>query len=179
MRWFVSIIITSCISIGVAVLLSNLTTLDEKIQQDQIQSIPTKLEHKLNDQNIVDHLIELPMSLDIYRVDWGHSILSIDLQLANEDVHPTLVYKDLTEISHFGLESMDNVKQVLVRVFEKGPLDPNHIQFMLAMDAHRNDWSSVQYESLKQNEISINQFLHSSFSFTTTQKWERFVSENR
>lgn len=180
MRWFVSIIITSVVSIGVAVLLSNLSTLEDKVQQDQRQGVSMKLEHRLNDQNIVDHLIELPVSLDIYRVNWGHSILSIDLKIVNKDIHPTYVYKDLTEISHFGLETMDNVKQVLIRVYETAEsADPNHGQFMLALDAHRDDWPSVQYESVEQNEMSSRQFVHSNFSFTTTEKWERFITENR
>jgi hypothetical protein len=181
MRWFVGFIITSFVSIGVALLLSNLTEINEKYNQahqEQMQSVSIGVESKLSDQNIVDRLINLPLNLDIHRVDWSHSILSIDLKLTNSDMVPTLIYKDLIEISHFGLDSMDNVKEVLIRVFDMNIADPSHVQFMLAMNAHRDNWSTVQYESFEQNKINAGQFLRSHFSFTSTQKWERFVNEN-
>ena len=163
MRWFVGIFIASCISMGIAVLLSYLPTVQQELNG---------LDEKFNNENLVDHLVRLPVHLDIQRVDWNHSILSIDLLLDDETVDSTLIYEDLVEISRFGLSSMSNVKQVLVRVFYHEKIDLNHYQMLIAMDAHRDQWSTSDYEQLQRKKRSADQFLQSHFSLYFTKYWE-------
>ncbi len=182
MRWVVIFTITSFISIGVAVLLTNLSLLNDKVSQFKIDSSTEQTfintSQQLDNDNLVDHLIDLRLYTDIYRVDWNHSILSVDLKLPINSINSTLIYKDLLQISHMALEEMSNVKQVLIRVLQTQSVDARHAQFILAMDAHRDNWSSGQYVRYEENKISADQYVRAHFSFTYSQQWDDLLKIN-
>jgi hypothetical protein len=172
MRWFIGLFITLFFAFSVTILLSYLPHLEEKSAESQVQRIPNILESRLYDLNVVDHLAKLPMELNIQRVDWNHAILSIDLSLPENETQAALIYKDLLTLSHFGLNTMSNVKQVLVRVFPNEVIDPNQVQLLLAMDAPRDQWSAEDYNDFKLNKLSTNEFLKTHFSLTFTDHWK-------
>lgn len=182
MRWVVIFTITSFISIGVAILLTNLSVLNDKASDFKVNSYTEQTSintlQRLDNNNLVDHLIALHLYSDIYRVDWSHSILSVDLKLPTDSINLTLIYKDLLQISHMGLKEMSNVKQVLIRVLQTQSVDSDQVQFILAMDAHRDNWSSGQYVRYEENKISADQYVRAHFSFTYTQQWDDLLKSN-
>lgn len=175
MRWFVGFLITSVISLNVVLLLSYLPLLNDKKEVKPVYNnvIQQKI---LDDDNIVDHFIALPIHLEIIKVDWKHSILAVDLNMTTSNVNLNYIYNDLTEITHFALSSMNNVKQVLVRVFHNKTSEPSYAHFVIAMNAEREQWSVDLYQQVKENKVSKEEFLK-AFSLTYSKKWNKWTDD--
>jgi len=103
---------------------------------------------ELSDENIVDVLHSLPLTLAIRRVEWHAPAISIDLTVPAPDTSRTEMYKNMAEILSFCFSGTSNVQQVKLRLMAEDPwLDARHL--LLAADAGRNAWDSVLYRELR------------------------------
>lgn len=173
MRWFTRIVVTSILSLGIAFSLSLLPLLDDKGERKEDLTVfqNTKL-WQISDDNLVDYLLQLPLEMHIGKVDWGNSILTIDLSIQQEGT-PDTILMDLYKLTYYGLVGTTNVKQVLVRVREFE--HENSVRgggLMLAMDARRGDVSLEGIRKLQKEQLSVYRFLNEYFQLTFTRAWE-------
>lgn len=178
MRWFSITLFTAFISIGVAMLLSLLPDLNEQ-RLDASSAIEVKQtslqQGSLSEHNLVDHIILLSPNLDIDRVDWNHSILSLDLSVSDNQATPKLIYEELIRINDLALRQMNNVKQVLVRVFYEMNEQEDSV-LILAMGAPREQWSMIAFHQFENESISAKQFLN-NFQMIYTKEWSKYFQE--
>ncbi len=132
----------------------------------------------MNQQNIVDIMIELPLQLRIRKVELSRGILSIDLNISSSTESGT-VYKDLYQIAFFALKDTSNVTQVLVRGLDASHAAVNPTgQLLIAMDARREDIPAGQAAVKADNAALLRQFVQNHFRVTTTSRWnERYNGE--
>lgn len=176
MRWIARVLITSIVSVGIAFGLSYLPQLDRLSgsKQNEMTVFRSSKMVQLRDDNLVDSMLELPLHLQIGKVDWDHSILTIDLKAPMTEINPAKILEDMYAITHFGLAETVNVKQVLIRVMDYDQAELTlHRQLLLAVDARRGSLSAEAQQLLKEHKISLNQYLDSQFTTTYTQEWRR------
>lgn len=165
------ILIVAFVSIGIAALLSIVPKLDDSLTSGAADAPVFRPESAvmLNDRNLVDMLVKLPLQLDIVHVDWSDSILSVDLSSSPGGMKSETVYGDLYALSQAGFAGTKNVKQMLVRIMEHPSEAKGVPQLLMAMDAKRSDLDgSSAGGRLKGTK---EQYLISRFNLTYTHRW--------
>lgn len=173
MKWVTRIIIITFASIGIAIslyLLPQLDTNSTMNQQDMTVFHSSKL-RQISSDNLVDYLLEIPLRSQLSRVDWSHSILTIDLKIAEGNNSPNEIFEDLYRLTYFGFVGTTNVKQVLVRVLAENEPSNKNGELLLTMDARRENMSLEGLEKLKHNETNLEQFLNANFKLTYMKHW--------
>lgn len=167
------IVITALLSVLIAFSLSWLPRLGDRYGSfEPVLSTTKSGIQQLNQQNLVDIMIELPLALRMRRVELNRSILSIDMNVPSSS-DPAKVYGDFYEIAHMALKRTSNVSRVLIR-----GLDPAGGQLLIAMDARRDQWSGSP-QLHKDNPDALHKFMTERFSMTFTSKWkERYEVQN-
>jgi hypothetical protein len=173
MRWWSRIVVTSFVSFGIAFGLSLLPLMEQgerKTQEDITVFKSTEL-RQISDRNLVDYMLGLSLRTQIIKVDWEHSILTVDLKAANDQKVENIL-KDVFDLSYYGLVGTTNIKQVLVRVMDDGK-DGAHRNgaLLLAMDARRDHISLDALQRLKHKETTLEQYLDTYFAMTYTKEW--------
>ncbi|MFD0867776.1 Uncharacterised protein [Chlamydia abortus] len=173
MKWPAAILSVCLITAAIALFLSTLPQWERFNLMNDNELAVFKENHstRLSDENLVDKMTMLPLQLNIRRVDWNNSILSIDLG-APAGSTASRVYHDLYELSKFGLQNHTNVDQVLVRVMEASSVSRERNGLLLvSMDARKE---RVQgQEALKElSGQDVRQYLQSRYRITYTQKWK-------
>ncbi|QGQ96877.1 hypothetical protein EHS13_19305 [Paenibacillus psychroresistens] len=131
---------------------------------------------QLSELNLVDHMVNLPLELQIAKVSYQHSILSVDLLSVPGNTIDTMVYHDLFELSQFGLFHVSNVNQVLVRIIEHKETVVNRNELLLAMDSRKENVQNQGLAKKDLNTVNRLKYLQSHYNLTYTQKWkEQFV----
>jgi hypothetical protein len=131
---------------------------------------------QLSELNLVDHIVNLPLELQIAKVSWQHSILSVDLLSVPGNTIDTMVYHDLFELSQFGLFRVANVNQVLIRIIEHKETEVNRNELLLAMDSRKENVQNQRISKKELNTLNRQEYLQSHYNLTYTQKWkEQFL----
>lgn len=110
----------------------------------------------LTDDNLVDSLASLDLSVRIARVDLNDQILSIDLRVAEEQFDKQQLYLNMTKVISFAMEDTVNIDQLLLRLIaEDRWIGTKHL--LLAADVRRGAWPAEALEELQntgQEELS-------------------------
>ncbi|MBW4082837.1 hypothetical protein [Paenibacillus sp. S150] len=102
----------------------------------------------LDNDNLVDRLEELPLSLSIDRVGWKGRVLSLDLKVTGNDPEPQELYQNMALAISFAFQETANVDQLLLRVVAEDKwLDSRRL--LLAGDIRRTEWSLRLQEALQ------------------------------
>ncbi len=167
------LLIVAVVSIGIAIGLSWLPKLDSLSRQNaqEAAAFGTGSAKTLNDQNLVDLLVNQPLFMDIGRVEWSDSILSIDLKTKQGQADADFIYRDLYTISRLGFNGTKNVKQLLVRIMELSPNPSSSPQLLVAMEARREDTKKVLQDTQQPGIMNAEQYVSSHFRLTFTPKW--------
>ncbi|BFH61786.1 hypothetical protein [Paenibacillus azoreducens] len=135
---------------------------------------------ELNDENIVDELHSLPLTLTIRRVEWNQPSMSIDFIVPNPNTQRSEMYKNIAELLSFSFAGTSNVNQVKLRLIAEDPwLGTRHL--LLAADAGREEWDMGLYFELRHvGEDSLPDVIKSRLHVIETNLWKtRFdASEN-
>lgn len=171
MKWLVRLVLTSVVSIGIAMFLSFLPKLEidsSKVAEEVFQSSGR---FSLSDGNIVDFMQRLPLRLTIRKVDLSQSILSVDLSVSGKAGHAD-VYHDLYVLAGSGLLETKNVEQVMVRVLDANAQGSGSGQLLIAMDARKESMRDLRSASGKFDPYTAEQYLRQHVVLTYTQNWK-------
>ncbi|MNI23066.1 hypothetical protein D3C73_766350 [compost metagenome] len=169
MKWTIRMLMMAVLAVGVALCLLVLSRMDTASSVGNAWT--DKQARQLNDRNLVDYMIELPLQLRIRKVDLNHSILSIDLNLP-KNVDQATVYRDLYAIAQLTIAKTSNVNQVLVRIMDySGASTGSASQLVLAMEADRQNANEMLAEPL--SDIAKEQQLKTRFHLTYTSRWQQ------
>lgn len=110
----------------------------------------------LTDENLVDGLASLDLSVRIAKVDLNDQILSIDLRVDEEQFDKQQLYLNMTKVISFAMEDTVNIDQLLLRLIaEDRWIGSKHL--LLAADVRRGAWPEEALEELQntgQEELS-------------------------
>ncbi|WP_082926870.1 hypothetical protein [Paenibacillus tuaregi] len=127
---------------------------------------------ELRQDNLVDELAGLPLSVRISKADLDGAILSVELKIQEEGFYPSVLYLNMAELIRFSFEGTSNVNQLLVRlVAEDKWIGSKHL--LLASDVRRGEWPSFALNDLENlgNQPLTDQ-LKEYFRFTVTNLWK-------
>ncbi|MBP3964465.1 hypothetical protein [Paenibacillus lignilyticus] len=147
------------VTAAVTVLLSILPLTDSRMKQAKgdisvFHPVPIK---RLSAGVIVDSMLGLHLELDVKRVDWKGSVLSVDLSAEHYGNAVEEWMSDLQRLLEFAFVHTDNVSRVLVRfVTPMQPLNDEEIpvnRLLAAVDVRRSDtWLSTELSNLSAAE---------------------------
>ncbi|OKP93633.1 hypothetical protein [Paenibacillus sp. P46E] len=143
--------------IGTAVIISAATVL----LLPQLASLEPSLQSKygalevfgeegtvLGNNNLVDLLGELPLTLSIDRVGWKGSVLSLDLKVTGNETEPQEIYQNMALAISFAFQETVNVDQLLLRIVAEDKWLESR-RLLLAGDIRRSEWSPGLLEALQ------------------------------
>jgi hypothetical protein len=172
MKWMTRILVTTLVSVVVAIGISMVSKLDEVSGVFKTQ----KAQH-VSELNIVDVVSKMPLHLRIRRVEVTHAIVSIDLLATSNSEHGDVV-KDLYEIPTSLFASSTNINQVLVRVLDGSKEQPNGgTNLLVATDARREKWVPGDPKARPGSTDELLQYLDSHFRMTYFPKWQERYGE--
>lgn len=129
----------------------------------------------LTDENLVDGLASLELSVRIAKVDLNGQILSIDLRVAEEQFDKQQLYQSMAEVISFAMEDTSNIDQLLLRLIAEDQwLGTRYL--LLAADVRRGAWPVQALEELRnsgQEELSPS--LIRWFRITATHLWKEHI----
>ncbi len=162
------------ITMGTALLLSPLHSLHTSASKTP-QILPVLQHYKgwvLGNDNIVDALHELPLTLPIRRVEWNDSAMSIDLNVTAPDTKISEMYANIGEILSFSFHGTVNVNRVKLRlVAEDQWLGTKHL--LLALDAKREVWDAgLMMELRRTGEAPLSEMMKQRLHVIETILWK-------
>ncbi len=153
------------------VLLGQLPFVDQGLKQRRyaaavFQPVKTKV---LTDDNLVDVMANLPIQVELMKVGWDHSILTVDL-LATQ---PDKVWKDMEQLILFSYSEVHNVRQVLIRVFKNRGEDR---VLLMAAETRKSEWTEKALEELRPSVFLIDPEFTSKIRLTITPSGRRWIT---
>ncbi|WP_341347983.1 hypothetical protein [Paenibacillus sp. FSL H3-0469] len=127
----------------------------------------------LENDNLVDALSEIPLSLMIDKAGWENGVLSLDLKV-NGDVHePQELYRNMALAIGFAIQETSNVDQLLLRVVAEDQwLDTRRL--LLAGDIRRSEWTPLLQEALENAGNSpLPDYLKNGFRISESELWKK------
>lgn len=171
MRWISRILITTILSVAVALALSLLVQLD-----GHVSVFGTVKAGPVNENNVVDVVSKMQLHLRIRRVEISHSSISIDL-LASKATENADLMSDLYEIPKTMFASSTNINQVLVRVLDGSKEPGASAQLIIASDARRERWLPNEPRLKPQGAEELQSYLDSHYRMTYTPRWQERLKE--
>ncbi|WJH34204.1 hypothetical protein N6H14_30560 [Paenibacillus sp. CC-CFT747] len=178
MRSSIRIILTFALTGSVAAAMAWLPQLDKGRTRGELAVFRTNQLPALNEQNLVDQLGGLPLRLDIGHVQWSHSVLQVDL-LSYGTPRESDIYRDLYELTRFGLLRTSNVSQVTVRVLDQTGGGSRNGPLLMAMDARREDTGDGRAAELKPDRPDLAEQLRKLYRISYTSRWKDKTGEPR
>lgn len=166
------------VSVAIVLAVAALPRLESRLAYGR-QNVPvfTNMpETHLDQNNLVDTMTQLPLTLPISKVEWDDSILAVDLKYASAGVNPDVIYENMAEMIRFSFTQTSNVKQLLLR-FVITDERTKAKRLLLAVDARRSEIDSDVLEALRHfrgESGVVTQKLH----FTYTSHWQRQFSSD-
>ncbi|MDF2962498.1 MAG: hypothetical protein K0S39_4233 [Paenibacillus sp.] len=172
MKLLPRLLITTLLSVGVAVTLSFLPQLENGWNSPVFRSVKAQ---PVSEANIVDVMSKMQLHLRIRKVEVTHAIVSVDL-LASPASEKSEIVQDLYEIPRTMFSRSTNINQVLVRVLDSSKSSTGGgTALLMATDARREKWLPGETVISTQSIEEMEQYLQSHFRMTYTPRWqERF-----
>ncbi|WP_308639136.1 hypothetical protein [Paenibacillus silvisoli] len=152
------------VTLAIAVLLSILPFSDMRMKQAKgdvsvFHPVPVK---RLSSDVIVDSMLSLQLHLDVKRVVWKGSVLSVDLSTEKYGNAVEEWMTDLQRLLEFAFVHTDNVSRVLVRyvtpIKTKDDAERPESRLLAAVDIRRSDpWLSTELSNLSAAEPFIDE----------------------
>ncbi|MFD2612012.1 hypothetical protein [Paenibacillus gansuensis] len=175
MRIAARIFFITLISLGVAWTLSFVPglALTKSLKERVMTTFRMEKPVMLGDENLVDFVAQLPLRTSLDKVDWGHSVLYIDLKISEPAGETqSVIFGDLYEIAEFGLLGTENVKEVMLRVYNPESADGRRQkELLLSMEAKRSEITAEDILSLKLQDQTPDATVRSKFHMNLTDLW--------
>lgn len=158
-------------AIVAVVLLGKLLFMDQ-ISQQRRQAVavfqPAK-EKVLTDDNLVDRMVMLPLQVDLMKVGWDHSILTVDLL----GTQPDEVWEAMEQLIVFSYSEVHNVRQVLIRIFKNKGEDRT---LLVAAESRKSEWTDKELVELRRSVFMIDPDFTSKIRLTITPAGRRWIT---
>jgi len=173
-KGYVRFLYTSIASAGIAVLVSFVPMLQTTFakKQNDLSVFQTLHNKQLQQVNLVDALVRLPLALDIARAQWEDSTLKVDLRYSAEMREPAPFYEDLYELVRFAFEQTTNVQTLRVRMIGNSPQGGNRPVYVTAT-MKRSDFESNDMKALESLSRSPDDALSAKLHLKFTDIWNR------
>lgn len=126
---------------------------------------------RLTEANMVDALVQMPLSLRVAKADFKQNVMSVDLLLPKGVAGDGFVYHDLYELTRFAWSQTTNVDRLLIRVLQQNSGERASRELLLAMEAKRTDSASAGKVSASATASELKSYLESRYHLTYTMKW--------
>lgn len=170
--WIGAVILLSVTSV---VLLPQVADLDLSLQQKKgaVETFTGGHNTVLDNDNLVDVLGVLPLTLSIDSVGWENHVLSLDLKVSGNDHEPEELYQNMAQAISFAFQETTNVDQLLLRIVVMDKwLDSRRL--LLAGDIRRNEWSSeLQNELQSVGNVPLSDRIKTGFRISETELWKK------
>jgi len=165
-QWGVMIVV----GIVVVLMLSRIPSLEQALQERR-QSVavfqPSQAKW-LTDDNMVDRLARLPLQDRLVKVGWDHAILTIDMQGAIPDE----VWADIGRLIIFSYSEVNNVKQVLIRVFS----ETESRRLLLTAETRKVDWTDKELAEMEGIPFHIGSETNANLRLSMTSAGRRWIA---
>lgn len=156
-----------------------LADLDSSLQQEQVavETLTDGHNTVLDNNNLVDVVGALPLSLPIDSVGWEDHVLSLDLQVNGNDHEPEELYQNMAQVISFVFQETANVNQLLLRIVAEDKWLGSR-RLLLAADIRRQEWSyQLQEELQSAGNSPLTDRLKSGFRISESELWKnQFIS---
>lgn len=169
------LLLTIGLSIVIALSLTFLPGTEERTRDEQNLQAVVSLTYgrKLNDDNLVDYVARMPFKLGIRSLDWREPILHVDYYLQEGTVNRERIFTDIRHICDFGIRTMRNVEQVLVRLYDTRAQDA---QLLLAVSADRGDITLSQDDD-DMKQVDAERYVNKWYHVQSTARWIQLFGE--
>ncbi|OMD83268.1 MULTISPECIES: hypothetical protein [Paenibacillus] len=158
-----------------AVILPKVADMDSTLQQRNgaVETFTGGHNTVLDNDNLVDVLGSLPLTLSIDSVGWEDHVLSLDLKVSGNDHEPQELYRNMAQTISFAFQETLNVDQLLLRIVVMDKwLDSRRL--LLAGDIRRAEWSvELQNELQSAGNLPISERLKTGFRISETELWKK------
>jgi len=167
-RKFGLLIAVLVISVGIVVILSWFPAmLSQPVSEHRIALV--------NEDNVVDLIATLPVEMRVRKIRLDHTILSIDLILANR-TDSQAVFHDLYRIAQYTISQTSNLNRVLVRVFDSdhnadGRFPANSL--LVTTDMKRNDLMGLNAVKFDKTSNFYRKLMEARSEITYTERWSQ------
>lgn len=158
-----------------AIILPKLADLDSSVQQRNgtVETFTGSHSTVLDNDNLVDVLGVLPLTLSIDSVGWEDHVLSLDLKLSGNDHKPEELYQNMAQAISFAIQETSNVDQLLLRIVAEDKWLGSR-RLLLAGDIRRSEWSyALQDELQSAGNFPISDRLKRGFRISETELWKK------
>lgn len=158
-----------------AVILPQLADLDATLQHRHgaVETFAGSQGTVLDNDNLVDVLGALPLSLSIDSVGWEDHVLSLDLKVSGNDHEPVELYQNMAQAISFAFQETSNVDQLLLRMVVTDKW-LGSTRLLLAGDIRRQEWSyALQNELQSAGNLPISDRLKTGFRISETELWKK------
>ncbi|MDF9840328.1 MULTISPECIES: hypothetical protein [unclassified Paenibacillus] len=168
--WLIGMVLL--VTAATAVILPQMATLEAALPQHAVETLGGD-GTILADENIVDTLSSLPLSLDIGSAGWKNGVLSLDLKVTGNDHEPEELYRNMALAVSFAFQETDNVDQLLLRIVAEDKwLDSRRL--LLAGDIRRTEWSLPLQELLENTgNRPLPDVLKEGFRISESELWRK------
>lgn len=170
--WIGAILLLSTAS---AVILPMLADWDLSLQQRKgaLETFIGGHSTVLDNENLVDVLGALPLSLSIDSVGWEDHVLSLDLKVSGDDLEPEEFYENMAQTISFAFQDTTNVNQLLLRIIAEDKWIGSR-RLLLAGDIRRQEWSHELLNELQSvGNHPISDRLKIGFRISESELWKK------
>lgn len=126
---------------------------------------------ELNDQNLVDYMARMTLSVGIRKLDWQEPVLYADFYAKEQGLKREQLFAAIEEVMLFGLSSMQNVNLMMIRLYEGNDRDA---PLLLAVTADRE---KVQ-DHLDHAEVQTSEaFVRHASRVQFAPRWPKWVEQ--
>jgi len=131
---------------------------------------------RLTDDNIVDYMAHMPITLGIRKVDWREAVLYIDLYVKDDGTGREAVFADIRDVCLFALQSMRNVGKVMMRIYDS-PRGSSSLLIAVSADSlDRRELTDWLRDSGAGNDAE--RLVRSVFQVQETPRWPILFGES-
>jgi hypothetical protein len=165
------------LSCMIVLCLSYLANYDVNQTRDESADVMVTLAYgdRLTDDNLVDYMAHLPLSLAIRKVDWREPVLYIDLYV-KDGTERNLVFTDIRDICLFGLQSMRNVSKVMMRIYDS-PRGSSSLLLAISADSFAKRKLTERLRDAG-TDGDAEQLVRSVFQVQETPRWPLLFGES-
>lgn len=157
------------------IILPKLADLDSALQQrnGSVETFNGNPSTVLSNDNLVDVLGSLPLTLSIDSVGWEDHVLSLDLKVTGNDHEPEELYQNMAEAISYAFQETSNVDQLLLRIVVEDKWLGSR-RLLLAGDIRRSEWTpELQNELMSAGNYPITDHLKIGFRISETELWKK------
>ncbi|OPA81438.1 hypothetical protein BVG16_03775 [Paenibacillus selenitireducens] len=125
----------------------------------------------INENNLVDALSELPLTLRYSKVSWNASTLAIDVHVKKMQHTSESIYENMAKLILFSFAQTTNVNQLFLRFVEEDEAVGRGKSLLLALDVRRDELREEELQILRSLQGEPDSVLKERLHLRYTTLW--------